>query len=282
MAHHAVPPMINQDSIRRCVRRPVARLLRRLGLRLSSTEVFHREHERYAGVVEQLHAVMVEHVFPDLPRREGMIPLLSNLRGTQPAEAMFLLHYLHQALEGPGAVCEFGVAQGLTSALLANEILLDDRELWLFDSFEGLSKPSSHDVLIDDVFGLGSIDRYQGTMAFAVDEVRARLQAVGFPTERTRIVQGFIRPDLPARELPALTAFAYIDFDLYEPILTALRLLHSRTRAGSVLMIDDYGFLSTGVEDAVRVFIAERNRGDYEMTESRSVAGHFCVLRRVS
>ncbi len=73
--------------------------------------------------------------------------------------------HLNRALGLDGDVCEFGVAQGATSALIANEIRGTEKDLWLFDSFEGLPKPTDHDILIDDIFNLGSIDRYQGTMA---------------------------------------------------------------------------------------------------------------------
>jgi predicted O-methyltransferase YrrM len=45
------------------------------------------------------------------------------LLGTSPVSGMFLLGALHKSLRLPGAVCEFGVAQGATSALMANELL---------------------------------------------------------------------------------------------------------------------------------------------------------------
>ena len=71
-----------------------------------------------------------------------------------------------------GDICEFGVAQGTTSALMSNEIKgLKERNLWLFDSFEGLPMPTEKDQLKDDIFSLGSIEAYKGTMACGIDQV---------------------------------------------------------------------------------------------------------------
>ena len=136
-------------------------------------------------------------MFPELAPREGRLELLCQLVGTQVPEAMYLLQHLQDSLAGPGDVCEMGVAYGNTSALLASEILETERTLWLYDSFEqGLSVPTAEDVLIDDIFELGSMESYAHTMSSTVEEVRARVDAVGLPLERVRIVPGYIRGDL--------------------------------------------------------------------------------------
>ncbi len=255
------------------------RALRPADARVVTGDQWRRLTARQDSLVDQLVNLYEEVVLPDLEPRAGRRELLRRLLGTEVPEAMYLLHNLQSSLAGPGDVCEMGVAQGATSALIANEIAATDRTLWLYDSFAGLSAPTSEDVLLDDVLGLGSMASYAGSMATATESVRGRLREVGFPVDRTRIVEGFIAPDLAAERLPEQVAFAYLDFDLYEPILTGLRLMHPRCRPGSVLMVDDFRFLSAGVEAAVREFLAER--GDlYSLWEAPPYAGHFCVLRR--
>ena len=65
--------------------------------------------------------------------------LLARLSGTLPSEAYFIIQALAQCKNINGDVCEFGVAQGQTSALIANEIALSGNKiLHLFDSFDGL------------------------------------------------------------------------------------------------------------------------------------------------
>jgi hypothetical protein len=270
------------------VKRGLNRLLGLVGLRLilsGEEEELRGRADRLEGdrdrMARELASVYREVLFPELEPRAGRIELLRELAGTPVSEAMYLLRYLQDASAGPGDICELGVAHGRTSALIANEILETDRRLWLFDSFEqGLSSPTEEDVLIDDIFELGSMEAYAHTMFSTVAEVQERLDRVGFPRERTRIVPGYIRPDLEPGRLPERVAFAYLDFDLYEPILTGLELMHPRCRPGSILMVDDYRFFSAGVEAAVNEF-REHHSGDYELLEPIAAAGHFCALRRL-
>lgn len=74
------------------------------------------------------------------------------------------------------------MAQGWTSALIANEILESNKRFHLFDSFEGLPKLSEKDRLKDYIFSIGSIDSYTGAMSsYRENVVRSRLEAVSFP-----------------------------------------------------------------------------------------------------
>ncbi|GAA2764840.1 hypothetical protein GCM10010103_38810 [Streptomyces paradoxus] len=259
------------------VRHTLDRLLRIADARVITMEEEDAGRGRYARAVQGLYDVYVEHVLPDLRERDGRVSLIANLIGTETGEAMFLLHWLQNAQDsGEGDIVEMGVAQGATSALLANEILNTRRHLWLYDSFRGLSRPTTEDRLIDDIENRGSMDGYESTMAFPQQPVKQRLASLGFPPGRTHIVAGFITPDV--RDLPDLVAFGYLDFDLYKPILTGLRLLGPRTRPGSVLMVDDYGYFSSGPEQAVRDFLAEDDR--FDLVVGPRSAGHFCALLR--
>jgi O-methyltransferase len=140
-------------------------------------------HVRDALDIEELFRAFV---FPDLPRKPGHAAYLADLLGTSVSEAIYILESLHAGLKVGGDICEFGVAQGATSKLLAAELLDGDRHLYLFDSFEGLPPPSVEDVLIDDIFELGSMDRYEGIMTSPESDVREKLASVNFPPQRTR------------------------------------------------------------------------------------------------
>jgi O-methyltransferase len=253
-------------------------LLRPVGGRVLTTSEEQALSHRYSVVMDQLYDTYVRHVFPDLREQPGRRVLLSRLIGTEGPEAIFLLRYLQDALDsGGGDVVEMGVAQGATSALLANELLDDpDRRLWLYDSFMGLSTPTVEDELINDMDNLGSMLAYSGSMSFPEGLVRERVEATGFQADRLQVVAGYLAPE---SAVPDQVAFAYLDFDLYEPILTGLRLLHPSTRPGSILMVDDYRFFSSGPELAVQHFLAGRE-GDYELLEPPAGTGAFCALRR--
>src|SRR5580765_6676410 len=91
-----------------------------------------------AAAVESVRAVEAlcrDKVFPALSPCEGRASLLSQLVGTSLVEALFLLNELSRAIHLDGDVCEFGIAQGATSALIGNEIRNTSKTLWLFGSF---------------------------------------------------------------------------------------------------------------------------------------------------
>ena len=215
------------------------------------------------------------------PGNETRIRLMKNLLGTPPSEAYFLVRFLYATKDIEGDVCEFGVAQGMTSKLIANEIKESSKNLHLFDSFEGLPEPTEKDQLKDDIFNFGSIQAYTGAMSNPQSSVRARLAELAFPENRYVIHKGFIEQLIRRKKssLPTRVSFAYIDFDFFEPTLIALEYLHEVTREGTMLIVDDYDFFSTGVKTAVEEFIANHEE-DYELFFLFKEFGHFAILTK--
>lgn len=209
--------------------------------------------------------------------------ILKESLGTPPSEAYFIIEGLKRTKEIEGDICEFGVAQGITSQLIANEIKNgDDRVLHLFDSFEGLPKPSANDSLKDDIFNLGNIEAYEGKMSVPEIQVLQRLEKLNYPKSRYIVHKGFIENLISSqKEFPQLVSFAYVDFDFYEPIKTILDFLNGATKKGAVIMVDDYDFFSTGVKIAVDEFV-ERNKEKYHLVIPPRIFGYFAVLTKTS
>jgi len=270
---------VNAKRLAHRAHRLANRALEPARLSVDTTSRRRLSEELRRRVVWELHECFRLAVFPDLQPRERRVELLARLLGTKTSEAIYLVYHLQLALSGAGDVCEFGVAQGATSAVLANEIRDTDRSLWLFDSFEGLSRPTPEDVLLDDIGGLGSMDAYAGEMAYGPERVRDRLAEIGFPRERTRIVKGYLDEVETARHVPREVAFAYLDMDLYEPTRIALALLRDRLTEHARVVVDDFGFLSAGPKSAVEEFLAN-DPGEFELELPLEFAGHFCLLRR--
>jgi O-methyltransferase len=210
--------------------------------------------------------------------------LLARLLGTPPSEAYFIVQALIQSQGIAGDVCEFGVAQGETSALIANEMAQQNdtaKVLHLFDSFAGLPKPSAQDQLKDDIFSLGSMESYTGKMSCMEEFVMARLQAISFPTQRYVLHKGFFDEIVERdRQLPEVVCFAYVDFDFYEPIQQVLEFLEPRTKPGAVIIVDDYDFFSTGPKLAVDEFIQQHSPPRYDCFVPPKPYGHFAVLTK--
>lgn len=239
----------------------------------------------------KLPEVLTEHYY--LSRKSGLSDLpatipaktgesLERLIGTSPYEGLSIYNALLQTKVEPGDICEFGIAQGATSRLIASVILEHalSKNLILIDSFQGLSAPTAEDELKDDIFKLGSINKYAGSMAYESAEVLKRLKEISFPESRVRIIPGFIEESIKRYEYPQSVSFAYVDFDLYQPIKTALDYLKNTLSAGGIIIVDDYDFFSTGAKKAVDLFVEENNES-FQLQIPDKELGHFCILSRV-
>jgi O-methyltransferase len=236
-------------------------------------------HFRDAIEIEELYR---QFVFPDLSRRDGRAELLYELIGTSIGEGVYIIHHLHEAMGHPGDICEFGVAQGATSRLLASEMLFaPERKLWLFDSFAGLPAPGPEDELIDDIFNLGSMRHYEGTMVSPESEVLSKLRSIGFPEDRIKVKKGWLNETIRTADLPGRVAFAYVDLDFYDPIREALQFVDGNIQVGGRIIVDDYGFFSAGAKLAVDRFVAGA-RDRYRLEVAMGCAGHFCILSRIA
>lgn len=234
--------------------------------------------DKLKSATEEIQLFFSEVVFKELKPNKKQIPLLMKLHGTGISEAIYVIYYLQKSMSFSGDVCEFGVGNGATSVLLADEIKKTKKKLWLFDSFQGLSKPNKKDILINDIFRLGTMDKYEGTMSYSIEEVNSRLESIHFPKSRIKIIPGFIEKTVYGKKLPGKICFAYVDFDLYEPILTALNFLAKRMSKGGFIVVDDYNFFSVGAKIAVDEFIKENT--SFNILFPYKFAGHFCILEK--
>lgn len=128
-----------------------------------------------------------------------------------------------------GDVVELGCNEG-QSAVLIQKVLDgagSDRQLHLFDSFEGLPSASAVD---------GGAYR-GGDLATTEDVVRRNFLDHGLAAPV--IHRGWFTDTLPA-QLPERIAFAHLDGDLYESILTSLEYTYPRLSRGAVCLVDDY------------------------------------------
>lgn len=150
-----------------------------------------------------------------------------------------------------GAFAECGVWRGgsvLAMILALQEDGVDDREIYLFDTFEGMSEPSEHDTSAYGDSAEQVWEQSEGNpwpvffdpRVFNEEAVREMLLATGYPEARLHFVRGRVEETIPAAA-PERLALLRLDTDWYESTRHELVHLYPRLERGGVLIVDDYG-----------------------------------------
>lgn len=149
-----------------------------------------------------------------------------------------IYHLLSHVLvfDVPGDVVELGCHAGKTSVFLQMliEHFAPDRELHLYDSFQGFPPRGPHDDYLE---GYLDCDLHEGDFKATEGEVQETFRK--WKQREASIHAGWFQDTLP-HELPEQIAFAYLDSDLYDSIMISLESVYPRLSTKAVLMIDDY------------------------------------------
>jgi hypothetical protein len=165
--------------------------------------------------------------------------------------------------EIPGDVVECGVWKGgsmMAVARTLKELRSTERNLHLFDTFDGMPTPGEEDVSLDDESAaelMSKSDKESGVVwAYgAVGEVQRNLLSTGYPAERISFIKGKVEETIPL-SAPAQIALLRLDTDWYESTYHELVHLFPRLSSGGILIIDDYGHWK-GARKAVDRYFSE-------------------------
>jgi O-methyltransferase len=169
----------------------------------------------------------------------------------------------------PGAIVECGVWKGGSMMAAAKTLLgcrAGDRELFLFDTFEGMTDPTEVDADLGGVQASHWMEESDKCCA-GLDEVQRAMGLTAYDPARIRYVKGKVEETIPAHA-PDRIALLRLDTDWYESTYHELLHLYPKLSVGGVLIIDDYGHWQ-GARRAVDQYIAEHklklllNRIDY-------------------
>lgn len=162
-----------------------------------------------------------------------------------------------------GDVVECGVWRGgsmQTVALVLKSLAVSDRDIHLFDTFEGMSPPGEEDLRFDGKTAetlLKNGTRDQPIWAYAtLDDVKEGLREVGYPADRVHFHQGMVETTIPS-QAPDRISILRLDTDWYASTIHELDHLYDRLTPGGVLIIDDYGYWR-GSRQATDEFLAKR------------------------
>lgn len=240
--------------------------------KLSNKQEWERDHQKDAFEYNSRSGLMdVEECF---------LPIFENCRrySMTSAERMYALYKAARyVIEAgiPGDFVECGVWRGGSMMVVAQALLekgIKDRDLYLFDTFEGLPKPDeSKDIdlwgnrAIDGWRPLSKDDEKSGWANAGLDEVRKNLLSTGYPAERIHFVKGMVERTIP-EQAPQDIALLRLDTDWYESTKHELEHLYPRLAPQGVMIIDDYGHFK-GAKEAVDEYI-----------ETNRIAGLLCRI----
>ncbi len=175
------------------------------------------------------------------------------------------VNYIH-ASNIEGAIVECGVWKGgssMAAAITLNTLGDRSRQLYLYDTYDGMTEPSDKDISADGIeatvqLSQSSKDDPDSVWCYsALEDVRMNMEATGYPTENIFFIKGKVEDTIP-REIPDKIALLRLDTDWYESTKHELVHLFPRLQAGGILIIDDYGHWK-GCRQAVDEYIAQHN-----------------------
>lgn len=162
----------------------------------------------------------------------------------------------------PGDIVECGVWRGGSMQACAKTLLSlgeTGRDLYLFDTYEGMTPPTEEDLRRDgrparELLDAQGKDRPIWAVA-SLEDVQAGFEKVPYPADRVHYVRGKVEETVP-EQAPERISILRLDTDWYASTKHELRFLYERLVSGGVLLIDDYGYWQ-GSRQAVDEFLEE-------------------------
>jgi len=120
------------------------------------------------------------------------------------------------------------------------------RQLFLFDTFDGMSAPTDEDRHAKSgELAAGMLDKsHKSELIWChapLEEVKRNMASTGYPSDRVTYVRGRVEETIPAAA-PAQISVLRLDTDWYASTRHELEHLYPRVVPGGVLIIDDYGY----------------------------------------
>jgi O-methyltransferase len=162
-----------------------------------------------------------------------------------------------------GSLVQCGVWKGGSAGVLVAASAGGARELWLFDSWEGLPPPSPGDTAAT---GAGATERmYTASVSDVQDFLTERFEV---PLSRVHFEKGLFEYTIP-QALGSIGPIALLDIDcgLFESTATCLRLLFPQMVPHGNIVIEDYNYW-TGAKRATDEFLDRNGRHVHKLLET--------------
>jgi len=153
----------------------------------------------------------------------------------------------------PGDIVECGVFKGGSAVLITRAAHRShfDRRIWLYDSFEGLPRPTKED-------GSEALERFhEGWNRGDMSEVKKLFETFSVLDSRVHFVKGYFHDTFQSISMSQI-ALLHIDADWYHSVKLCLERFYEFVQPGGFIALDDYGRWE-GCRKATDEFIEKHN-----------------------
>jgi len=165
----------------------------------------------------------------------------------------------------PGDIVECGVWKGgsmMLSALTLVKLKDIRKNIYLYDTFEGMTEPTHHDVRAYDNFKAKI--KYDKLKHIGIrwdyaplNEVKKNLYSTGYPKKKIVFIKGKVEETIP-QIIPEKISILRLDTDWYESTYHELEYLFPKLSKNGILILDDYGHWK-GAKEATDKYLKENN-----------------------
>ncbi|MBN2051477.1 MAG: class I SAM-dependent methyltransferase [Spirochaetales bacterium] len=184
----------------------------------------------------------------------------------------------------PGDLVECGVWKGGSCMLMARTLLAlgaTDRNIYLYDTFNGMTEPSDEDVIawngkpVKEKWEADRQGKSQNFTSWAVSltTVKRNMESTGYPPENIFYIAGDVRDTLRTLRHDRIACLR-LDTDWYDTTALELERLYPHLVPGGVLILDDYGHFK-GARKAVDDYFDTLSRRPF--LSRIDYTGRICV-----
>ena len=148
-----------------------------------------------------------------------------------------------------GSIVECGVwkgGNGMLIALTLKSLSSENRDIYLYDTYAGMTEPTKYDVSNrtgESAHSTWKISNRESVNEWgyaSIDEVKKNLYSTCYPNEKIKFIKGSVEDTIP-KISPSEISLLRLDTDWYESTKHELEHLYPTLNNGGVLIIDDYG-----------------------------------------
>jgi len=213
--------------------------------------------------------------FHDLDKLERRICLEVSIDSAQTVESLAQLSRAVRhivAHDIPGDFVECGVYRGASIVCIIRTLQhlgVNDRGIWLYDTFAGMPKPEPIDCFYkqseEEDWSIKTWERRRrddgsggSDWAYSpLEDVQNFVSRTGYPEQKLEYVHGRVEDTLPNRR-PERICLLRLDTDFYRSTKHELIHLYPRLAVGGILILDDYGAYA-GAHRAADEYFLEQN-----------------------